>query len=152
MKLAIYILNLWLDSMNLTMVQVFIATNCKFNHYTFFGRAMHWWRLNDSLSFGKKTEMIDNTRLHWNDNIKSIKTTLFSNFNGKTGGILIYHFGMPREIDFLLCINTWMHKKLVFKATLLTIFCVKAIYFYSKHQKQSSFSVNSCNSVSGCSI
>ena len=40
--------------MNLAMVQVFIATNCKFNHYTFFGRAMPCWGLNDSLSFGKK--------------------------------------------------------------------------------------------------
>ena len=31
--------------------------------------------------------MIDNTRWHWNDNIKSIKNTLFSNFNSETGGI-----------------------------------------------------------------
>ena len=30
--------------------------------------------------------MVDNTRWHWNDNIKSIKTALFSNFNCKTGG------------------------------------------------------------------
>ena len=135
--------------MNLTMVQVFIATNCKFNHYTFFGRAMPWWGLNDSLSFGKKLmiEMIDHTRWYWNDNVKSIKTILGSFYL-----VLIYDFGMPREIDFLLCINTWMHKKLVCMATLLTIFCVEPLYFYSKHQKQSSFSVSSYNSVSGCSI
>ena len=33
--------------------------------------------MNHELSFGKKAEMIDNTRWHWNDNIKSIKTALF---------------------------------------------------------------------------
>ena len=54
MKLAIYILNILLDSMNLTMIQVFIATNCKCNHYTFFRIAMLWWGLNDLLGFGKK--------------------------------------------------------------------------------------------------
>ena len=46
--------------------------------------------------------MIDKTRWHWNDNIKPIKTILFSNFNSKTGG---YHFVVSREINFLLCEN-----------------------------------------------
>ena len=35
MELGIYMLNQLLDSMHLIMVQVFIATNCKLNHYPF---------------------------------------------------------------------------------------------------------------------
>ena len=97
MKLVIYILNLLLDSMNLTMVQVFITTTCKLNDYTFFGRAMHLWGLNDSLSLAKKIEMIDNTRLHWNDNVISIKTTLFFNFNSETGGIDLSLWNAQRD-------------------------------------------------------
>ena len=77
MKIAIEILNLLLDAMNLAMVQVFIATKCKLNYYTFLGRTMHRWELNDSLSFGKKTEMIDNVTWQWNDDIKPSKAGPF---------------------------------------------------------------------------